>query len=175
MSRFRRLLSVGFPAALLLLRLAGQPARAADAAGEHAVRAALLFNFMKFTEWPAGALDRIRLHLCVATGDAELLAAIEKLNARPLQGRAVLVSRYRPQAECNAVFFDGRQPRIGLAEPSTAILTVGDFRGFAAQGGMIEIALHEGAPRFDINLAEARRAGLRFYPQMLKLARRVVE
>jgi hypothetical protein len=40
---------------------------------------------------------------------------------------------------------------------------------------MIEIALQEDGARFEINLAEGRRAGLRFSPQLLRLARRVYE
>jgi hypothetical protein len=166
-----RLLVIGLAGMLL----AGSPARAADMAGEHVVRAALLFNFLKFTEWPAGALGQTHLQICVASGDNELLAAIEKLNARQLHGRSLLVTRYQPQTACDALYIDGRQRWTGLSGRGAAVLTVADFRGFAEEGGMIEISLHEGASRFVINLAEARRAGLRFYPQMLKLARRVIE
>jgi hypothetical protein len=175
MIRFSRLLAACLPAILLAALLGGAPARAADEASENAVRAALLFNFLKFTEWPAGALGSTHLQLCIASGNAELLAAMEKLNARKLHGRAVLVTRYRSQAGCDALYVDGGQHWMDFTEGSAATLTVGDYRGFAAAGGMIEISLHEGASRFDINLAKARRAGLRLSPQMLKLARRVIE
>jgi hypothetical protein len=54
-------------------------------------------------------------------------------------------------------------------------LTISGYAGFVADGGMIEIVLQQGGTRFDINLGEAKRAGLRLYPQLLKLARRIVE
>jgi hypothetical protein len=54
-------------------------------------------------------------------------------------------------------------------------LTIRAYPGFAQDGGMIEIVLQEGGTRFDINLAEGRRAGFHFFPQLLRLARHVYE
>ncbi len=74
------------------------------------------------------------------------------------------------------IYVDSHQRWNGIEKPAlTHALTIGGYTGFVNDGGMIEIVLQSGGSRFDINLGEAKRAGLRFYPQMLKLARRLVE
>ncbi len=150
---------------------------AAETAPESAVRAALVFNFIKFTEWPAEATDNVHLHVCIASSDPELIAALEGLNARQVHGKAVLIVSFRQQADCDVIYVDSRQRWNSITEkPRQAhALTIGSHAGFVADGGMIEIVLQQGGSRFDINLGEAKRAGLRLYPQLLKLARRIVE
>lgn len=150
------------------------PCLATEVAMEQAVRTALLFNFLKFTEWPVAASPQ--LQVCIATGDPELMTAMEALNQRTVRGKPLTMTRYRQQAGCDVLYVDSRQRWVGMAEsPAPHALTIGGYAGFVADGGMIEIALQEGGVRFDIGLREARRAGLRFYPQLLQLARRIVE
>jgi hypothetical protein len=150
---------------------------AAEAAREPAIRAALLFNFMKFTEWPAAATEQVHLQVCIASHDQELIAALETINARQVHGKAVLTAIYGPAKDCDVIYVDSRQRWQSMAEQisTTHALTVAGYTGFVADGGMIEIALQEGGSRFDINLGKAKQAGLRFYPQFLRLARRIVE
>jgi len=149
----------------------------AETAPEPAVRAALVFNFLKFTEWPAEATDDAHLHLCVASSDPELLAAMEGLNARQIHGKAVLAMGFKQQTDCDVIYVDSRQRWNNISEKPRKphALTISGYAGFVADGGMIEIVLQQGGTRFDINLGEAKRAGLRLYPQLLKLARRIVE
>lgn len=165
-------------AVMLAALLAGSSVAYADeTASEQAVRAALLFNFLKFTEWPVELATDTHLNICVASNDADLIAALEGLNARKLRDKTLLVSRYRQQSHCEVIYVDSRQRWQLIIEKAGTpqALTVSDYRGFAAEGGMIEIAMQDGKTRFDINQKEAKRAGLRFYPQLLKLARSVLE
>jgi len=152
---------------------------AAESASEQAARAALLFNFIKFTEWPAAAdLPQPHpLYICTATRDLVQIDALEELSTRQVRGKPLTTIRYSKQANCNVLYVDSRQRWLSIAEEKTKphTLTIGSYAGFAADGGMIEIVLQEGGARFDINLAAAKRAELRFYPQLLKLARRIVE
>ena len=147
------------------------------AAPEAAVRAALVFNFLKFTEWPAEAADDTHLHVCIASGDPELLAVMETLNARQVHGKAVLITSFRQQADCDVIYVDSRQRWNSITEKpgQPHALTISGYAGFVADGGMIEIVLQQGGSRFDINLGAAKRAELRLYPQLLKMARRIVE
>lgn len=162
---------------LAIMPMGTGPALAAgEAASEAAVRAALVFNLIKFTEWPAEANNSPHLQVCVATLDNETQAMMDALNARMARNKPLLMTRYRQQSDCDVVYIDSR--RLGsLLEkhPTRPILTIGGFAGFLGEGGMVEIDLSGGNPRFDINQAEAKRIGLRFYPQLLKLARRVIE
>lgn len=153
------------------------PAFAAEAASEQSVRAALVFNFIKFTEWPAAAEGNPQLRVCIASNDPVQLAALEALNERLVRGKPLAALRFRRQADCDVIYADSRQRWNEILEqtPKGRALTIGGYPGFAANGGMIEISLQEGSARFDINLLEAKRAGLRIYPQLLRLARRVLE
>jgi len=164
------------PAMLLSSLLGGGAVFAAETVPEPAVRAALVFNFLKFTEWPATANGSPHLQLCIAASDAELITALESLNARQIRGKALLTTTFRQQTDCAVIYVDSHQRWNGIEKPAlTHALTIGGYTGFVNDGGMIEIVLQSGGSRFDINLGEAKRAGLRFYPQMLKLARRLLE
>lgn len=172
---------------LLLLALAASaaagfaagvaPAAAAAGASEQAVRAALVFNFIKFTQWPAAAGGDTPLRLCIASGDPAQVAALEALGERRVRNLPLAPVRLTRPANCDVIYVDSSQrwnEVVGKLGGGHA-LTIGGYAGFAADGGMIEISLQDGSARFDINLLEAKRAGLRFYPQLLRLARRVME
>ncbi|MCX7900150.1 MAG: YfiR family protein, partial [Methylocystis sp.] len=156
--------------------LAAASAWAAETAPESAVRAAMLFNFLKFTDWPT-LRETGRLEICTASNDPEQSAAIEALAGRQVRGRTLVVQRFAPHAECDVIFVDSRRSWSVVVERGGMgrALTVGSFTGFVAEGGIIEIVLQEDRTRFDINLSEARRIGVRFSPQLLQLARRVIE
>jgi hypothetical protein len=163
------------PAAALL---AAGPLPAAESASEQAVRAALVYNFLKFTEWPPASAGE-RLRLCIASTDPEQLAAMEALGDRRVRDQQVTTVRLPGSGpvDCDAIYVDSRQRWQAVAERHAGRrpLAIGGYPGFSAEGGMIEIVLEDGIARFDVNLAEARRAGLRLYPQLLRLARRVAE
>lgn len=153
------------------------PALAQEAPSEQALRAVLLFNFLKFTDWPAEA-SQSRLLVCIASSDPQQLAAMEALTDRQVRGRTVSTVRLRPQYACDVIYVDSRQRWSDIADHQAGqpVLTIGGYKGFLADGGMIELALDaEHGAHFNINLQEAKRSGLRFYPQLLRLARRIVE
>lgn len=162
---------------LALQALCLAPAGAGEVATEQSMRAALVFNFIKFTEWPAAATQNAQLRLCIASNDQTQIAALEALDARSVRGMPLVAVRFRRQADCNVIYVDARQRWLELAEKlaGVPVLTIGSYPGFVTDGGMIELALQEGGSRFDINQLEAKRAGLRLYPQMLRLARRILE
>lgn len=145
-------------------------------ATEQVVRAAMVFNFLKFAEWPTAAAS---LRLCVASGDRKQVEALEGLTGKQVGGRAVSVVRFAMcETDCRVLYVDARQRwdevLASRRRPSQA-LTIGAYPGFALDGGMIEIVRQQGHVRFDVNLGEVRRAGLRLDSQLLRLARQVIE
>jgi hypothetical protein len=58
--------------------------------------------------------------------------------------------------------------RSGACERAT--LTISDAKGFAANGGMIELFTENHRLRFLINVHNAQRTGLRISSDLLKLA-----
>lgn len=162
---------------LALMAPGGAAVLAAEPASEQAVRAALVFNFIKFTEWPPATNGDNPLRICAATGDPVQVAALEALGERQVRGLPLVISRFRQQINCDVIYVDSSQRWSEVPDKRILgrALTIGGYPGFAAEGGIIEVSMPEGQVRFDINLAEAKRAGLRFYPQLLRLARRILE
>jgi hypothetical protein len=82
--------------------LACAPIATADGAPENAVRAAMVFNFLKFADWPAAATGG-PLTICVATADPDLLAAMSALRERQVRGMPLAVERFPQQPDCAVV------------------------------------------------------------------------
>lgn len=143
------------------------------------VLAAMVFNFLKFTDFPAVESARLPgIRLCTAVRDSRLGEALTALSGRKAGGRELVVSDFSQRGgDCQVLYVDSRQRWNGLTEHPALrhALTISAYPGFAREGGMIEVALLPGGVRFDINLAEGRRAGIHFSPQMLRLARQIHE
>lgn len=156
-----------------------QPAVAQNVVTEQSLRAAMVFNFLKFTDFPpTSAPDPQRLRLCFLVGDASQAEAFAALAGRKVGSRELVVVRLGERGDsCQVLYVDSRQ-RWNTALESRSLggaLTIGDYRGFIEDGGIIGIDLQPDGNRFDINLARARVAHLRMSPQLLRLARRIHE
>lgn len=163
---------------IVLIALGCTPVAAAvlEAAEESAVKAAFIYNFAKFVDWPEDAWNRSpRLRLCVSGGGdlAQALAALE--SKPPVRGKPVEV-RQRARGDdgsgCHILVVTGRG---GIGQPvpgsAAALLTVGDSDGFAGSGGVIGLVVEGDKVRFEVNPEAAQRAGLKLSSQILKLAR----
>ena len=154
-------------------------ATAQDMPTEQTVRAAMVFNFLKFTEFPPRGIAAARgLRLCVAVDESRQAEALAALSGRRVGGRELTVADFTAQgSDCNVLYVDSRQRWNAIAELDALhnVLTISAFPGFVRDGGMIEIDVQPDGTRFDINLAKARYAGIHFAPQVLRLARHVYE
>jgi hypothetical protein len=100
------------------------------------------------------------------------------LSGRKVAGRELRVVDFAQRGgDCQVLYVDSRQRWNALAtHPALrGALTISAYAGFAEEDGMIEIGRQDDGIRFDINLAQARRAGFHFSPQMLRLARKIHE
>ncbi len=161
----------------LLLAVWLPVAAAMEEAPEPALRAVLFYNFLKFAEMPANGASEQPLSICVAARDPELLAAMGRLRERLLRGRPLAVRAYEAAVDCDAIYVESRarwQAIVNGAGTPRA-LTVGAYAGFVDEGGIIELSFEGGRARFDINLVAARQAGIRFKPQLLRLALRLID
>lgn len=145
---------------------------------EYAVKAAYLYNFAKFAEWPPGAFagPNAPLSICIA-GDNPFGGALETLSGKTVDSHPVEV-RHLPAAtgleKCHIVFVgraeQGRFKAMLAKLARLPILTVSDIGDFARMGGMIGLVEADQRIRFDINLAATRQANLKLSSQLLKLA-----
>ena len=157
--------------------IAAPTTAAADAAPDVTVKAAFLYNFAKFAEWPA-LLPAAPLVVCIVGSDAIAAAFVETVHGQQVAGH--LLEVWRPQnggswRTCNLLFvadLESRQLAKGLIEIKTLpVLTVGDGKGFSQSGGIIELYLEGGKMRFSVNLDAAERAGIRLSSRLLTLAK----
>ena len=160
--------------ALAAVAAAG-PLHAQVISEEYRVKAAYLYNFLKYVEWPpeAGAGP---LTICVAGRNpfgAVLrdLVRGEMINGRTVDARIVL----EPETACHLLFVpEGAPLRAYLRGVSgRPVLTVGDANSFIEEGGIVRFYLDRGNVRFEINRAAAELAGIRISARLLQLARLV--
>lgn len=159
---------------------------AASAAGvpaslpEREVKAAFLFNFAKFVEWPPEALgtEEGPFRLCLIGGDPFDKALDRMVEGKSVHERALVVQTISSPIQgrgCHLLFIapseEGRLPDILSALDDAPVLTVGDTRRFVQKGGMIQFLLEEKKIRFHINQDRAAASGLKISSQLMKLAK----
>lgn len=168
----------------LILVFTGGPARPAvaeslEASPEAAIKAAFLYNFARFVSWPGATWARPDdLFVFGFVGADPLAIALdESIKGRSVQGHPLAVrwvSSAADLAGCHVVFVGNADRRMLSIVVETAvrqpILTVGESRDFAKQGGMITFVLKGNTLGFEVNRPTAELAGLRISSKLLKLA-----
>jgi uncharacterized protein DUF4154 len=155
----------------------------AQAAAISKVKAAFLYNFAKFAEWPPETLPPgQQLHLCVVGDDAVADALEQTIKGRAIEGHELSVRVVESDVllrGCHLVYVDGRDARRSsqLAESlkGTSVLSVGDGENFAEQGGVAQLVLEQDRMRFAVNVTAVERARLRLSSKLLSLASIVKE
>lgn len=170
-------------ACLFGLLCCGQPTSAESRDSlEYAVKAAFLYNFASFTEWPAGVGNT--LNLCVVGSDP-FGAELDRLAGRSVAGRSLAVHRIgsgeslASLANCQIVFV--AQPAIvnlsRLLEQirGKPVLTVADTPGAARQGVILNMLTEQNRVQFEANLGAAHANGLTLSSKLLRLARETMQ
>ena len=168
------------PLFVLLLLAAGRASAAQtgnlDIGREDQLKAAYLFNFVKFVEWPVAARGPIRICFIGAQGVHASLAAStagKTIGERSIATRVLQVAESR--LGCDVIYLDAAfDPSVLMRDAAAqTALTVSEAQDFTRRGGIIRLFKHDNRLRFDINLDNARRAGLKISSNLLKLASRV--
>ena len=149
-----------------------------EAAGEYLVKAAFLYNFAKFTDWPdeAFADAAAPLRIC-ALGDAAFGPAMASIEDKLIRGRRVAAARlesYEQAGGCQLVYI-GAAEREHLQQileqfAGRPVLTVTEVPSATGSGGMINLMVVAQKIRFHIDSAVARSAGLSFSSKLLALS-----
>ena len=145
---------------------------------EPALKAAFIYNFARFTTWPADAPAGDSFTICVlndsAVADALRRAVIGKsLAERPIS--VAVVASTAPKRTCRVLYMAGlpvTQVATVVADLREApVLTISSIDGFASAGGMTQFFFEHGQLRFRIHLESAKRAGLQISSRLLIMAR----
>ena len=150
---------------------------AEDNGREAALKAAFLYNFAKFTEWPRQRSDAEAGPLIFCVGqNSTLRPAIDELQGKKVGDRDVrplMLAESANAAMCHVLFVDSSLPPRLRRQAETdlfGVLTVSDLPDFARAGGDIGFFFANNQLRFQINLEAARRRGLGFSSKLLRLA-----
>lgn len=156
----------------------------AAAPTEYQLKAAFLFNFAKFIDWPPVAFRNSQspFAICVLGEDPYGRDLDETIKGQTIDNRNLVVRRVAQASRddsCQILFVSssesGRFGQILNAVRSLPVLTVGEDEEFRRAGGIIFLVVEEKRVRFDVNLDAGEQAGVKFSSRLLKLARAVHE
>jgi len=156
---------------------------------EYQVKAAFLYNFVKFVQWPKEKpVDSNDIITIGVIGSHKFGNAFESVKGKKVKDKKIIV-KFFPRFDntddknalkkCHLLFVCPSEKHnlndiIEIAGQAN-ILTVADMNGFIDDGGVIQFIMQDKKVRFQINLSAARRAKLKIRSQLLRLAKKVVE
>jgi hypothetical protein len=174
-SRSRRL-------TLLLVLLAPAMPLAQDVT-EVTLKSAFIYNFIRFTEWPAEVLPSGgTISACVVGDPAVGTGLARTVKGRSLEGRTIAVLIVPPEGPlptCHLLYVSGlpdtRVAEIVAGLRAAPVLTISDIADFAKRGGVVQLFHEAGKMRFSVNLRAARRVRLQLSSRLLTVAAVVEE
>jgi hypothetical protein len=171
-----RRLGLGLLVSLLFCAAVAQ-VRQAD---EDRVKAAYLYNFAKFVEWPPASFSSVDDPLIICSvGDARLAEILQQTaRGKQAQGRSIEVRQVSGAGEFKAcrilwIAFPDKEriSPILRSVQSASVLTVGQSDEFIRLGGTINLARNENSIELEINPKAAETAGLKISSRLLAVSR----
>ena len=148
----------------------------ADNVSEYTIKAAFIYNFARFTEWPD---ESDELKVCIY-GEDPFGSSIDVLNGKQSNGRTIKVIRTRSIDEvksCHIAFLNIIPPVRRLFARAlqdiegTNVLTVSDAEGVIDFGVMIGLKLENDKVAFDVNHTVAKASNIEISAKLLRLAK----
>jgi uncharacterized protein DUF4154 len=171
-----------FAALACLLLATSAHLGAQESLTEYQVKAAYLFNFLKFVEYPSESFaDPLAPMVIGVVGEDPFGSSLPQVvMGKTIQGRDLVVHVYRGGEDlhgAHVLFISAsekkRVPTILASLRGSSVLTVSDEAGFLDAGGMIQFLNDNGRVRFAINTEATSRANLKMSSKLLSLARPV--
>ena len=159
---------------------------------EYQVKAAFLYNFVKFVDWPKEKVaDGNEPIIIGVIGKDPFGKAFDPIKNKQVKGKKVVINRFKGLEElrksgeqikairkCYLLFICSSEKEklreiINLVKDDS-VLTVGEVKGFLESGGIINFLIEDKKVRFEINNAAAKQAKLKIRSKLLRLAKRVI-
>jgi hypothetical protein len=163
---------------------------------EYEVKAAFMYNFLKFVDWPEEKTAKTGNQITIGIiGQDPFGTAADILKGKKVEERDVVLKRFdslqqlKDAADANAqmdilkkcnLLFICQSERKNTKEifdilKNNGVLTVSDTQGFLEDGGIVNFVIEDNKVRFDINLTASEKAGLKIRSQLLRLAKKVIK
>jgi hypothetical protein len=167
-------------AGVALLVIAFAPAGHAQVpatASERTVKAAFVYKFLSYVEWPAAAAPGAPLVIGVVGADEFAAELAELVRGRTVNDHPIEVRRVRPSDPLTGlnVLFTGAAEQARLAALARAaaargVLTISEGEDGLDRGSVINFVVIDGRVRFEVSLEAAERAGIRLSSRLLAVA-----
>ncbi|MDD5459505.1 MAG: YfiR family protein [Phycisphaerae bacterium] len=179
---------------------AAKPALDPDHAKEYQIKAAFLYNFLNFVDWPPEKIQDSNEPIIIGIVDpADFKTAFEPIKDKTVNNRRIVIKDFKDLDEenfkdknnpewlatmaelkqCHILFFYECPPentlnRILEELDGCGVLTVSHTAGFLEKNGNINFLLEDQKVRFEVNLISAKQNNLKLRSNLLKLAQRVI-
>jgi len=166
---------------------------------EYQIKAAFLYNFTKFVNWPKDKVNDSNTPFIIGIlGKDPFGNAFMPVMNKPLKGKKLLIRRFKGYEQlrrlaktdksifekelaalrrCHLIFVCSSEKehfkKIVSWVRDHPILTVADKQGFLQAGGVIELLMEQNKVRFEVNMQAATRAKITLRSQLLRLARKI--
>ena len=172
-----------FSCVALLLSTAAASGQSIDSAPDYSIKAAYLYNFATYVEWPPGALGDAETSFVIGVlGDDQVgdylasMTAPREVHARPIEVRHLEPGD--PVDSLHMLFIGRREadslPRLRAAAREHSVLVVSDWEGALESGSVINFRLIDRRIRFEVSLDAADACGVSVSSRMLAVAERVL-
>ncbi len=163
-------------ACVILLALSAQAAAQDLRLAEQDIKAGMLYNFLRYTDWNQPSARDQPVVVCLYGADP-FGGRLQRMEGRTVNQRRIDVRSARTYADINScalVYLGSDQrsqwPQLRAHLAGRSILTVSEFDGFARSGGMIEFARQNNRVAVRINVAAVETAHLSVQDRLLRLA-----
>ena len=180
-----------------------QPVRAdSKKSKEYQIKAAFLYNFIKFVDWPEEK-EEAKVPITIGIiGSREFIKAFDPIKEKKIKERKISIKYFegyeKIQREKNGdrqwdekinalkvchvlMFYNCDSVRVQnpaqilKALKNSPVLTVGEIEGFLMSGGIINFVKEDEKVRFEINNTAAKKAKLTIRSKLLRLAKKVID
>jgi hypothetical protein len=158
---------------------------------EYQIKAAFLYNFIKFVDWPKEKLTAETIVIGVI-GKHSFGKTFEPLKDKQVKDKKVIIKQFQSAEgseltdtqieavrKCHILFVcqseAERLETIINSVKGHSVLTVGDMTDFLDSGGIINFVKEDEKVRFEINNTAAKKAKLDIRSKLLRLAKKVID
>ena len=152
--------------------------RQVPTAGEKALKVAFIYNFIKFSRWPANhTLSQTPVLRACVFGRIEFRRQLATIDGKQISDHRVevkYIGKIEQGQACHILFVGFLEPKLFSAlltkTKDAPVLTISDNEAFSTSGGMIEIFQSDQKLQFKINNKKVNQVGIKLSSKVLKLA-----
>jgi hypothetical protein len=162
---------------LIPMLLSAFAVESSERSKEHIRKVDYVFQLTKFIHWPTSLTKHSPITLCLFTTNPAQ-NNWQKIHLQKSQGHEIqlqYIKRDDQLAQCNMLFVHKQIPNSVIQKNyytlvSNRILTIGESKNFAEEGGIIQLDLIEGKAKLKINLKTAHETGLSINANLIEIA-----